>query len=288
MANRVPLKTPHYVGDEEDTYSMVQSAPGPYVMNGDFLQLNATSTDASATLQFNGRLMRVDGEVIPINATMRITGTGVQTAVVSPLVDGWIIGFIVFVSAGTITDGEIVASVEVVQGVGTGATRVIGLASGEITNTRTLGLGAFLALSTLTAAATPSAAVVTVADPAPGAQWTATVPVATTWEVLSVYAEMVLSLAVPTRTVYLNVAMSGRTIARAIGLTGWNTPGGGYFNWAPGLNKDIEVITGRAIIYEGLPALKLIAGATITSVVEAFDVADQWSNISLLVIPRSV
>lgn len=288
MANRVPLKTSHYVGDEEDTYSMVQSAPGPYVMNGDFLSLNATSTDASATLQFNGRLMRVDGEVVPINATMRITGTGNQTPVMVPLTDGWIIGFIVFVSAGTITDGEIVASVEVVQGSGTGATRVIALASGEITNTRSLGLGAFLAISSIAATATPSPAVVTVANPAAGAQWTATVPAATVWTVLAIYAECTFSVAVPTRNVSLTVAMSARTVTRAIGLNGWNSTGPGFFVWAPGINKDIQILAAGAVSYEGLPALQLIAGSTITSVVENFDVADQWANISLLVVPRSV
>lgn len=288
MANRVPLKTPHYVGDEEDTYSMVQSAPGPYVMNGDFLRLNANSTDPSATLQFNGRLMRVDGEVVPINAIMVITGAGVQTAVVSPLTDGWIIGFIVFVSAGTITDGEIVVSVEVQQGSGNGATRVIALASGEVTNTRSLGAGAFLAIPATITTTVPAPAVIPVTSPVAGAQWTATVPAATSWEILAIYAQVLFSAAVAARNIYLTVTMSGRTVARLTGFNGWVGPATGIWNWAPGLGLSSQVVAAGSIVYDSMPPLVLGPASTIVSSGDNFDVADQWSAISVLVIPRSV
>lgn len=143
MADSFNLFTPRNAGGSLRLLGTVPATSGPFVRNGDFLRLNLTSTDASATVTMSGRLLTMSGELVPFTQNMVVTGAGDQTAVVTPLTDGWITGFIVFVAAGTITSGEISASVDVVQGSGTGLTRMMCLASGEITNTKSLGLGAF-------------------------------------------------------------------------------------------------------------------------------------------------
>lgn len=127
-------------GDRHHGHSSLTMPPGPRVYAGDFLRLNATTTDATGVLNLNGRLLTLNHETVPLTLSMTFSGTGDQTAVITPLADGWIVGFTVYRVSGTLTDGEVQASVDVIQASGTGATPVMTLASGEITNIRRLGL----------------------------------------------------------------------------------------------------------------------------------------------------
>lgn len=143
MSHNVPMTTPNYPGQALTSYSMLGSAPGPRVMAGDWLRLNAITTDATGVLALNGRMMTLEGVIFPLSLSMPFSGTGVQTPVVVPLTDGWIMGFSVHIASGTITDGEVQASVDVVQSTGTPGTVVMSLASGEVTNVRRLGLNGY-------------------------------------------------------------------------------------------------------------------------------------------------
>lgn len=123
---------------------LVRSAAGPYVEAGDSLRLRATTTDASGVLTVNYRMFSLaNNAMVSGTFAMTFSGTGVQTAVSKPLTEGWLIGFIVFVSSGTITDGEVQASVDIIQGEGSAAFPVMNLGSGEISNIRSLGLNAY-------------------------------------------------------------------------------------------------------------------------------------------------
>lgn len=134
-----------------DSYSQLVSAPGPYLEFGEFLYLEASSTDASATLRFSGKFLSLDAEIRSFTEEMTITGTGNQTAVTSRIGPCWLMGFSVRVVAGTITDGEIVASVHVARAGASTPVHVMTLASGDVTNTRSLGLGGYTVLpSTIT------------------------------------------------------------------------------------------------------------------------------------------
>lgn len=143
MSYDVPMTTPKYGGGALASYSALGSAPGPRVMAGDYLRLNATTTDATGVLALNGRMMTLEGVIFPLALQLTFSGTGDQTSVAIPLTDGWIMGFSVYVISGTITDGEVQASVDVTQGTGTPGTIVMSLASGEVTNVRRLGLNGY-------------------------------------------------------------------------------------------------------------------------------------------------
>jgi hypothetical protein len=130
-------------GNEIKHRPQIISASGPLVRNGDYLQLDASSTDASATIEIRGRLLRPDGQTSDFAGLMTITGTGQQSPIRIPLASGWILGFSVYVSAGTITDLEIQARVTLVLAVGPNFVPIMTLASGDITNTRSLGLNAY-------------------------------------------------------------------------------------------------------------------------------------------------
>lgn len=187
---------------EIDSYSHLVSAPGPYLEFGEFLYLEASSTDASATVRFSGKFLSTDNEIRSFTEDMVITGTGNQTAVTSRIGPCWLLGFSVRVVAGTITDREIVASVHVARASASTPVHVMTLASGEVTNTRALGLGAFTIASSVTAAATApyeTPAVTTGSDPAAGAEWSVTVPANTIWKVYAVRASLVTDATVASR-----------------------------------------------------------------------------------------
>lgn len=275
MTHSVPLIRPPVPGGDLRNYSELRTAPGPYVMNGDFLRLNASSTDASATLQLNGRLLTVQGEIVPFNTTMSITGTGNQTAVPVPLVDGWIIGFDAFVSAGTITDGEVVASVDVVQGSGTGLTRVMNLASGEITNTRSLGLGAYLINGPATTAVAPTLGVSSVDGLNPGDQATWIVTAGQYWQIQGFTGQLVTSGTVATRRVSISindgsnlVAFSSAEITQLLSLT--------RLYYANINTNPAATINNTSIVFV-LPNILCGPSYQISTQVQNMQAGDQWS-----------
>lgn len=286
MADHIRLSTPHYEHGSEDTYSLVQSAPGPFVKNGDFLRLDASSLNASCTLQLNARLLTEDGEIIPFGVTMPITGTGDQTAVIAPLVNGWLVGFIVFVSAGTVSAGQVFASVEIQQGSGTPATRLIGLGSGEVTNQRVLGAGNSAISGPTALALNPTPMVATVANPAAGAHWTATVPAATSWQMLAIHAHLVLSATAGNRSIQLNVVSGGATLAVISGDEGLAPSTTLDYTWSPTTQNLFKTTTAGKTSQQAFAPSQIPAGTTITSAGVNFAANDQWSDIALTVIAR--
>ena len=252
----------------------------PYVYRGDFLRLNATSTDASATLTINGRILTDEGDVLPFSQSMVITGAGDQTPVTIPLPRGWIMGFAVFVSAGTITDGEVIASVDVVQASGAGLTRIMGLASGEVTNTRILGLGAYLYSGGSAASSQPTVVSLTVANPAAGANFSQTVTAGQVWEVFAIRALLTTSATVAARSFSIvfddganfNFRHEAAVSQAASLVYAYNCNPVGVL-WTPiALNTYLVPI----------PPVMLPAGSRIRSIVNNIQVGDQFSEVEIL------
>lgn len=231
----------NYQQGEGPTWSRsgLQSAPGPMVLAGDFLRLSATTLDATGALTLNGRLVDTTGVIRPFNLTMTFSGAGTQTAKTTPLMDGWIMGFTCYVSSGTITDGEVQATIEVVQGSGTGATSVMCLASGEVTNVRKLGLGAWphgqtssspmgLPVATTIASLTP---------PAANNDFSIDVPAGKIWHITSVMATYHTDNTVANRELTLilqNGISTGAYLPSGVNQTAsltWN------YTWAVGCSR---------------------------------------------------
>lgn len=276
MSERTGINTPDNLGGFTRSHSTQVAAPGPYVRNGDFLRLNATSTDASATLVLNGRLLRPDGEIVPLNLTMPITGTGNQTAVAMPLVEGWIVGFIVFVNAGTITDGEIVASVDVVQAAGSGLTRVMCLASGEVTNTRSLGLGAYIFGAAASTSAAPVVATNAAANPGAGAELSWTVPASQIWEVQGVRAILTTSATVASREAAMTVDDGTNQFIKVVPGAVQTASLVKGFTYADIGSAYTAPSSGNFMI--SFPKILAAAGYRIATVTANIQVGDQWSS----------
>lgn len=143
MADSTRLRVPRKLDGGLTTISTVSTASGPICRAGDKIVLNILSTDAVATVEFEGRILTVEGDVVPWRQLLTVAGAGTPTSVEVPLTDGWIVGFSAYVASGTITAGEMEGRVDVVRNEGAVRRIVMTLSSGDLTNTKALGLGAF-------------------------------------------------------------------------------------------------------------------------------------------------
>lgn len=262
-----------------ESYSQLVSAPGPYLEFGEFIYLEATSTDASATLRLSGKFLSPDNEIRSFTEDMTITGTGTQTAVTSRIGPCWLMGFSVRVVAGTITDGEIVASVHIARASATNPVHVMTLASGEVTNTRALGLGAFTIRgpeATLTT--TPSVATAT-DTPAAGAQAAWTVTAGQYWQLLGFTGQLVASGVAGNRRPGLYVT-DGTNFLGAVYTEQNHTAGVTRIYSAFTNAEHFQALAGTnlAII---LPNVLLGPGYVIGTTSPVFDAGDQWSALRL-------
>jgi hypothetical protein len=179
----------------------VIAAPGPKTENGDLLVLSLTTSDATGSVDIRGRVMTENGEINEFGRTMTFSGTGTQTEVVAPLAAGWIVGFDVSRASGTLTDGEVVASVHICRNAGSLLQKLMCLASGEVTSIRSLGLGAFLIRGPEATASSLPDIQTDLAAPAAGAEITYTVPAGEVWEIQSLSFRLVTSATAATRIV---------------------------------------------------------------------------------------
>lgn len=265
--------------NDVDSYSQLVSAPGPFMEFGEFIYLEATSTDASATLRISGKFLSPDGEIRAFTEDMTITGTGTQTAVTSRIGPCWLMGFSVRVVAGTITDGEIVASVHIARASASNPVHVMTLASGEVTNTRALGLGAFLAQSTTTVSSTQPTIVVATNAPAAGSNFSFTVTASQVWEIYSVRALLTNAATVATRTYSIVIDDGTNILLRheaAVNQTasqvfGYSSNDLGAV-WSPSATNTYVV---------PIPRIMLGAGSRIRSIVNTMQAGDQLSEVYL-------
>jgi len=257
-------------GGSQPGYNMLSSAPGPLVRAGDFLRLNATTTNATGVLALNGRLLTLGGDVVPFALSLTFSGTGNQAAVATPLADGWIIGFNVFVSSGAIMDGEVRAAVEVVQGTGTAATRVMSLASGAVTNIRGLGLGAYTSVDI----AYPTT-VFTGSDPAAGVEIAETIPAGAAWRIQSILTTLVTSATVASRVTQLTVTRSGVVIFRSLingSMSASTTTAIIFSPFGASFSSGGVIVAGLLI-----PDLILNAGDVIATITASLQVGDNYA-----------
>ena len=219
MPEKPYLITPQDFGGEARLVPSPVTAPGPYVEMGHAVRLDATSSIASATLRLRVRLLTAEGEITDNTQDMVITGTGIQTAIDVRVGRGWIIGLSVRAIAGTIADGDIVASVHLVSGSGASSEYLTTLASGEVTRTRALGLNAYtIAIPSSSSEITPTIATAT-SSPGAGSSATWTVPAGELWELITAKVTFTTAVAVATRQVAIFISLSGVQIAQDISVT---------------------------------------------------------------------
>lgn len=125
--------------------------------------------------------------------------------------------------------------------------------------------------------------VVPVANPAPGAEWSVTVPAGAVWWPLAVRSVLTTSATVGTREPALVIAETRDVITIPV-PSGIEASAIGIYEWV----VDVSVPGPSTTQVAPLPRIGLPAGWSVRSVTLGLDVADQWSDITLLVTEQMV
>lgn len=275
MVDIISMRTPGYNDGTLASVSAPATAPGPFVMNGDVLVLSLTTSDATGSVNFNGRLLRLDGEIVPWSETLTFSGTGTQTEKVTPLAAGWIIGFDVSRASGTLSNGEVTASVHLARNTGSLLQKMACLASGEITDIRSLGLWGYTYGLAASSTAAPDIQTDTIADPSAGAELTVTVPAAEVWELQSFRAVLTTNATVANREVSLRINNGTTTFfcsSSTTNQTAGTARGYTYSDFGSPWTGSLA-----ATFMFPLPRIMVGAGYEIFTLTSNIQAGDQWS-----------
>ena len=280
MAEKPHYITPiEYGGGIKQEPTVIQAA-GPRVKNGDWLALTLTTSDATGSVEIRGRILTDAGEIVPFQQIMTFSGTGTQTAIVARLGGGWLQGFSVHRVSGTLTDGEVVAAVHLGTGEGVTAAYECCLASGEVTDIRSLGMGAYLIRTSSVLTAEMPAMVADIAsNPAAGADKTWTVTASEAWEIYNVLGQLATSATVANRQVYVKID-DGTTVIQNLFYNLNQTASTTVTYNACAIGSATTALAGGSYNYD-LPRIILKAGWRIGFTTLNIQAADQWSGLAL-------
>lgn len=175
----------------------VQPPASAYIGPDDFLRMSAWSSIAGVIVQYFGRILRPDGQVIPFAYLVAPPATRVGLASVQPLQEGFLLNLMVQVQAGVVEIGQVFAQVQLQRGSVTPAFIYALYALGYITTTQQLawptgtiqnsamGPGVFRSFTGTT--------------PAAGAEISQTVPTAARWLLRGMAVSFTTSAAVANR-----------------------------------------------------------------------------------------
>jgi len=250
-----------------------------YVTRDDVLQLTIAAPAVQTTVNLSLRFMSAQGEVLPRYETFTV-GPTTGTPVIETLqnAEGYLLSASVFTPNAP--RGQCFVSLAIKRGGGTGDNTF-----GDILLQGYPGQVGGIAYPQ-TQIQDPLSGrgrirVVTVANPAAGADWSETVPAGVTWQLLAVNATLTTSSAVANRDVTLVATDASSDVL-------WQS--------SPGLNQGASTALGYAF-FQGnsiaaslvaylatLPiAMRLLAGFIIKTSTANIQAADQWSAIVLTV-----
>lgn len=284
MDNKPYISTPRDFGGQVHAGPSFGSAVGPYLDRGDFLQILSATTNASASLEFMYRFMSLSGEIVSGRATVVFSGTGVQTPVIVPVGNGWLIGFDLHVLTGTVIEGQVQASVHIANATGAGGFNEVSLASGELSNTRSLGLGAYTSRSVVVSQTVGTFTVVNVANPAAGVDWTTTVPAGNTWQVQAITATLTTAVAAGSRGPSFGFDNGSVTLGRQGNNSLIAASTTGIVSMGIGMSVAVDIVSPTQLTSAGLWNTTLGAGFRVFSNTINIQAADQWSAINLYVL----
>lgn len=279
MATFPEIITPRDYGGQAQSFPGVTTAPGPLMDDGDKLIVRCTTSNATGSIEINGRLLRFDGETVFFREALTFSGTGTQAVMVAGMAGGWLIGFDLHRLTGTLTDGQVVASVHLSRNEGSLQTQGICLASGEVTDIRSLGLGAFTIVgsSTLTIPA-PTLGTATSA-PAAGAEFSMTVTAAQVWQIISINALLTTDGTAASRVVEL-IIDDGTNILQRVR---WISTQVASLAYTYGWNDCGSTVNGQSSLVNLMPIGSPLVGAgyRIRSSTTNLQAADAWTLVRM-------
>lgn len=281
MAENALLTPMSPAKDMPGHWPSTKAGPGLRIQNNEYLFVRLSTTDATGSVSIRGRTQNLDYSTTEFNETFTFSGTGTQTLPAIPLTDGWLVGFDVSRASGTLTDGEVVASVHVGRNPAS-PQLLLCLASGEISDIRSLGMGAFTILYVATPEVEPVDQIVTVTAPAAGAEWEQIITTGETWEIYSVSGTLTMGAAAANRNISIQMDDGGTgRIVRSRNSTAITANQTGFVSGFAGVAMTSQASGTSIYQYFPLPRIVMPSESRIRSITENIQAADQWSAIRI-------
>lgn len=260
---------------DQPTYAPRPHWPGIYAGDDHFLRLNVWNAVAGVTVTLAGAVGNDDGCVHPFVYTLIPTSDGLINTKSFPLEKGIVLWAEAFVSAGTPIAAQTYCRCEIVQGSATAQQPLATLIAGYLTPNSARAYPNDVVQRSVDGRGTWRSVAGTV--PAPGADFSDTVPANRRWLLVGVAFQLVTDATAPVRTMILTIddganvlweTSQNGTIAAT--LTTKFRAGAGVPNFGPTAN----------MFQIPLPeTLLLPAGSRIRSVTTAKGAGDQFSAI---------
>lgn len=257
-----------------------------YLRMEDEVRLSVFTTTAGLTITLNGIFVDLEGELKPFEMQLVTAGSGTRESTTRFLGPGFLLYCYPTLSGGTPAVGAVTVSLELLQSHNTGGPIVKQLFFGALTAQGyypNVQIGNTVTVSGSTTVSNfPNARTITVADPAPGAEFVVTVPAATTYLVHSINYKIVFSAAVANRAIRMTFTDGTNKYAEYEADSPFTASQQAFATFANGVQK-IDPTIGTNIfspeIY--IPVMALGPGYTITSRTINMDVADQISLVKI-------
>src|SRR3954467_4562200 len=172
-------------------------APGLYLTGEDHLRLTTFGGVAGATVVLEGRLVTIDGRVVPLAETHTPNSNYTSKANTFALAEGVLTNVQLRASSASLLGGGVFAVLEVVRGLTTNAQALATLLQGYVTtNARLAWPGSPIQASTAGAGRLRS---ITGTDPAANVEISETVPAGVRWRILTLAATFATDATVASR-----------------------------------------------------------------------------------------
>jgi len=259
---------------------------GFWVDTGDFLRLAVYSQASPLTVTASGRILTTAGVTVPFLINTVVSAAGSQAVQSFPATQGWIETAIISITTGTAQPGDVLARLEVAQSP-IAALAPLGVI---ITGNPDSFLPAVYTAdgSRVVNPRSPRVRVVTISNPAAGAEWATTVPAGVQWQLLDTAYFLTTNATVANRFSGLKTTDGATITADTISNLAQAASVNAQYTFAP----SSPVVTLASLPSMWLtfpfPLLSLLAGHTVGTHTVALQAGDQYSAIRLSVLETVV
>ena len=258
----------------------VSPATPLYIALEDRLRILVFNSVAAAEVDVELRLQLPDGQVIPWRGQFFPTNNRASNSFEQDLAEGFLLDVSVSTPTAAVRAGACYVVLQIIRGTGANAIVMRSLLANYVTTGMAVGWPEGPSGSSVQGQGLAYA--FTVANPAAGADWVATVPTGARWLVQFVSAALTTSAAVATRVPQIQIKDAGGTIVWE--NSGDNTVAGvtnAQYSWAGGVplqgNNNVNQMPIPDFCY-------LLQGFTIGPLTPGLQAGDQWSAIRVTVV----
>jgi hypothetical protein len=251
-----------------------------YIRMEDELWLSAWTTTAGLTITLNGILVDLHGDAKPFNLVLTPTSDGVRTNVKARIGPGFVLYCYPTLSGGTPAAGNTTVAVEIHQSDSATGPIVRQVMFGTLT---AQGLIEYRQATASAVSNLPTPTVISIANPAPGAEFTITVPASVIWDVKSIIYTYTADANAASRDLRLHINDGTTDLYWYKADTGLVATKIDYIVLSNGLVAQAQTLSSlEFLVYGQLPQLLLPAGYKIISDTANKQAGDQYSEIKVM------